>query len=67
MPLKRVWTDDEIAKLRSLAGKIPVKDIAAELGRSPSAVAVEACKLGLSLRWRGPRLDGRHHVADVRR
>ena len=66
MPWKRVWTDEEIAKLRSLAGKISIKDIAAELGRTPRAIAVEACKLGLSLRCSGPRLNGRHHESDVR-
>jgi hypothetical protein len=65
MPWKRVWTDEEIAKLRSLAGKIPVKDIAAGLGRTPRAIAVEACKLGISLRCPGPRLNSSHHDADV--
>jgi len=44
------WTEDDIAKLRRLAGKVPAKDIASELGRSSGATAVEASKLGLSLR-----------------
>jgi hypothetical protein len=35
---------------KSLAGKLPVKDIAAELGRSFGATTLEAHKLGLSLR-----------------
>jgi hypothetical protein len=47
---RREWTDDEIAKLRSLAGKMSIEEIAAELGRSPGATAVKACNLGLSLR-----------------
>lgn len=47
---RRGWTEDDIAKLRNLAGKLPAKEIAAELGRSHGATAVEASKLGLSLR-----------------
>ena len=39
------WNDDQIAKLKSLAGKVPARDIAAELGRSPGALAVQASKL----------------------
>ena len=46
----RAWTENDIAKLKGLAGKLPVKDIAAELGRSPGATILEAHKLGLSLR-----------------
>jgi hypothetical protein len=46
----RRWTDNDVAKLRGLAGKLPVKDIAAELGRSFGATTLEAHKLGLSLR-----------------
>ena len=49
---KRAWTDDDIAKLRSLAGELPVKDLAAHLGRSPAAVIMMASKLRLSLRVR---------------
>jgi hypothetical protein len=44
------WTDNDIAKLKSLAGKLPVRDLAAELGRTPGATAVKAHKLGLFLR-----------------
>jgi hypothetical protein len=44
------WTAEEIAKLKSMAGKMPVRQIAAQLGRSPGATAVEASKLGISLR-----------------
>ena len=44
------WTEDDIAKLKRLAGKVPAKDMAAELGRSRGATVVEASKLRLSLR-----------------
>jgi hypothetical protein len=46
----RGWTENDIAKLKSLAGKLPVKDIAAELGRSSGATILAAHKLALSLR-----------------
>jgi hypothetical protein len=40
-----------------MAGKIPAKDLAAALGRSAAATAVEASKLNISLRTR-PYLGG---------
>ena len=48
--MRSKWTEGDIAKLKRLAGKVPAKDIASELGRSHGATAVEASKLGLSLR-----------------
>jgi hypothetical protein len=47
---RRAWKEDDIAKLKAMAGKIPGERIAAELGRSPGALAVKACELGLLLR-----------------
>jgi hypothetical protein len=47
---RRAWKEDDIARLNARAGKIPVEQIAAELGRTVGAIAVEASKLGLSLR-----------------
>ena len=56
---RRVWTEDDIAKLKSMAGKLALREIATELGRTPGATAVEASKLKVSLRTRpyfgGPR------------
>lgn len=55
---KRLWSEDEIAKLKSLAGRHSVKEIAAELGRTAGATTVEASKLKISLKTRrhlGPR------------
>jgi hypothetical protein len=46
----RRWTADDIAKLKTLAQKLPPAEIAAKLGRSPSALAVKAHELKLSLR-----------------
>jgi hypothetical protein len=45
----RTWTNEEVAKLKRMAGRIPRDQIAAKLGRSPSATAMEASKLGISL------------------
>ena len=47
---RRAWTEDDIARLKSMAGQVPWGGIAAELGRSPGALAVKACELRLSLR-----------------
>jgi hypothetical protein len=47
---RRAWTEDDVAKLEIMAGKIPLRQIAAELGRTVAATAVRASKLGISLR-----------------
>ena len=47
---RRAWTEDDVAKLETMAGKIPLRQIAAELGRTVAATAVRASKLGISLR-----------------
>ena len=47
---KRRWNEDDIARLKAMAGKEPGQRIAAQLGRSLGATAVQACKQGLSLR-----------------
>jgi len=39
---RRPWSEDELAKLKSMAGKLPAEEIAAELGRSPAAINVTA-------------------------
>ena len=56
MPGRR-WSEDDIAKLKSLAGRLPAKEIAAELGRSPQATVLEASKLKISLSTR-PSMAG---------
>jgi len=47
---KRRWNEDDIAKLKAMAGKEPGDRIAAKLGRTLGATAVQASKRGLSLR-----------------
>jgi hypothetical protein len=49
---RREWTADDVAKLKSLAGRLPIEEIAVQLGRTPGATAVKACNLKLSLRHR---------------
>ena len=48
----RPWSEEDIAKLNSMAGRRPAKDIAVALGRSVEATVVAASKLKLSLRTR---------------
>ena len=43
------WSEDDIAKLRSMAGRFPAREIATDSCRSPGAVVVEASKLKISL------------------
>ena len=47
---RRTWTEEDIAKLKALAGKLALRDIATQLGRTPGATAAEASKLKVSLR-----------------
>ena len=49
---RRAWKEDDIARLKAMAGKVPGERIAAEFGRTVGAIAIEASKLGLSLRTR---------------
>jgi len=56
---RRPWSEDEIAKLKSMAGRFSSGQIATELGRTPGAIMVEASKLKISLSTRSikPRPD----------
>ena len=45
----RPWTDEDVAKLRSMAGKYPSAEIATALGQSLAATKVMAHKLKVSL------------------
>ena len=44
------WTEDDIAKLKSMAKKYPVAQIAYELGREIPSIRTKAHELGISLR-----------------
>ena len=46
---RRPWSEDDVAKLKSLAGRRSTTEIAAELGRTAGATVVEASKLKISL------------------
>jgi hypothetical protein len=61
---RRPWTEEDITKLKSMAGRLPAKDIAVKLGRSLQATVAIACKLSLPLRTRaGLGRLGRSRVA----
>jgi hypothetical protein len=49
-PNFRRWTSDDISILKKLAQTHPMPQIAAQLGRSPSAVALKAHEMKLTLR-----------------
>jgi hypothetical protein len=50
--MRRPWSEEDIAKLRSMARRYPTQRIAAELGRGVSATRVKAHHLRLSLNVR---------------
>jgi hypothetical protein len=62
---RRAWTEDDVAKLQTMAGKIPAAKIAAELGRSLGATAVQASKLGLSLRTQARRVRAKANESSL--
>jgi len=45
------WTEDDNAKLKSLAGTKSPAEVAAELGRTEGAVMVQASKLKVSMAY----------------
>jgi len=52
---KQPWSDEDIKKLRMLAGTMPVTKIAKELGRTTGTVLAKAVeqKISIMLRPRG--------------
>ena len=47
-----LWSDTEVAKLKSLAGTMPLRDLANNFERSPQALRNKALLLRVSLRYR---------------
>lgn len=47
---ERAWTDDDLRTLLHLAGKVPLEEIAATLGRGIPAVRSKATKQGIKLK-----------------
>ena len=52
---RQLWTEDENAKLKRLAGTMSPADVAAEMGRTEGAVMVQASKLKVSLAFKKQR------------
>jgi hypothetical protein len=44
-----LWTEAEVARLRSLAAKVPVEQLVTEIGRSRGAITAKAFMLRLSV------------------
>ena len=57
----RPWTEEDNAKLKSLAGTMRVEALAAEMCRSPGAVMVQASNLRLSLAYKKQRRASFHN------
>lgn len=55
--VRRPWSSEDVAKLKSMAQKYPTAAIAAELGRSAGATIVKAHQLKLSLRLRSEKRE----------
>jgi hypothetical protein len=51
--LPRWWSQDDVEQLKAMAGNYSREKIASQLKRGPSAVAVKAHQLGISLRRKG--------------
>ena len=49
------WTDDDVRKLRQLAGTMPAPQVGKALRRSLAAVTFKAFTLRISLRLRGSK------------
>jgi hypothetical protein len=61
--MRRPWTDDDIAKLQSMARRYPTKQIAKELGRGVPATIMMAHTLRISLRLKPKKGSG---LSDLR-
>jgi hypothetical protein len=51
------WSEDDVAKLRALAGKMPIRELVSELRRSRGAVTAKAFSLRISLNVRDVPAD----------
>jgi hypothetical protein len=65
---RRLWTEQESARLRNLAGQVSVGELARELNRTEASVRFHASKIGVSLkhppREAGPAKRGVRPVSD---
>jgi hypothetical protein len=56
-PISEQWSEADVAKLRALAGKVPVRELVRRLERSHGAVTAKAFSLRISLRLRNLSAD----------
>jgi hypothetical protein len=54
---RRRWTDEDVAKLKSMAKKYPSKQIASEIGRGTGSIRTKAHELSISLRVNRPQRE----------
>jgi hypothetical protein len=48
--IRRGWTEEDSDKIRSLAGKVSLEELARQLNRTEAATRVQAWKLGFSVK-----------------
>jgi IS30 family transposase len=48
--IRRSWTEEDSDKIRNLAGKVSLEEIARQLNRTEAATRVQAWKLGVSVK-----------------
>jgi len=51
--IRRSWTEEDSDKIRNLAGKVSLEEIARQLNRTEAATRVQAWKLGVSVKFAG--------------
>ena len=56
--MRKLWTEEDIAQLKSLARRYPTKEIAQQLGRGMPATIMMAHALKISLRLRPKKGSG---------
>lgn len=57
-----VWSDDDIATLRALYGKIPMTELATRMGRTKASLFTRANNLGLVHGYQKPWTDDERHA-----
>ncbi len=62
--MRKPWTEEDIVKLRSLARRLPTRQIAKELGRGVPATVMMAHSLRISLRLRPKKGSGEVDLRD---
>jgi hypothetical protein len=61
--VRRPWSEQDIAQIKKLAGKLSLRELADKLDRSDEATRAKASKLGVCLQSEAPAVPGEKPVA----